>query len=192
MQALLVELFLENFLLSLFHEHSFVYNWAITKMKEETMNSIDLIILNFMEIRRRSIKVWTSIPAEKLNWKPDAEAMTCLEMIRHVLESEHYYHLAIENRGSLPSFDSPFEKQPYSSVNAELEFAEPYRQQFLETIKSFSEQDLKDIKIDRSESGYIRDLGDMLLRIAYHESVHTGQLLDYLRTAGVPRIRIWD
>lgn len=40
--------------------------------------------------------------------------------------------------------------------------------------------------------GYIRDLGDMLLRIAYHESVHTGQLLDYLRTAGVPRINVWD
>lgn len=156
------------------------------------MNSIDLIILNFIEVRRRSIKVWTSIPTEKLNWRPDDEAMTCLEMIRHVLESEHYYHLAIENRGSLTTFDSPFEKQPFTTVKAELDFAESYRQQFLNTIKSFSEQDLKKIKIDRSDSGYIRDLGDMLLRVAYHESVHTGQLLDYLRTAGVPRIRIWD
>jgi uncharacterized damage-inducible protein DinB len=156
------------------------------------MKSIDLIILNFNEVRRRSIKVWTSIPEEKLHWKPDDKAMNCLEMIRHVLESEHYYDLAIRNRGSLSVFDSPFENQPFTSVNAELEFAEPYRKQFIDTIKSFSEGDLENIKIDRSESGYIRDLGDMLLRIAYHESVHTGQLLDYLRTAGVPRIRIWD
>lgn len=156
------------------------------------MQSIDLIILNFNEVRRRSIKVWTSIPEEKLNWKPDDEAMNCLEMIRHVLESEHYYDLAIRNRGSLSVFDSPFENQPFTSVNAELEFAEPYRKQFIDNIKSFSEGDLENIKIDRSESGYIRDLGDMLLRVAYHESVHTGQLLDYLRTAGVPRIRIWD
>ncbi|MFP5110345.1 DinB family protein [Neobacillus sp. C211] len=156
------------------------------------MKPIDLIILNFNEVRRRSIKVWTSIPEEKLHWKPDDEAMNCLEMIRHVLESEHYYDLAIRNRGSLSVFDSPFENQPFTSVNAELEFAEPYRKQFIETIKSFSEGDLENIKIDRSESGYIRDLGDMLLRVAYHESVHTGQLLDYLRTAGVPRIRIWD
>ncbi|MEH7376728.1 DinB family protein [Neobacillus drentensis] len=156
------------------------------------MKSIDLIILNFNEVRRRSIKVWTSIPEEKLLWKPDDEAMNCLEMIRHVLESEHYYDLAIRNRGSLAAFDSPFENQPITSVNAELEFAEPYRKQFIDTIKSFSEGDLENIKIDRSESGYIRDLGDMLLRVAYHESVHTGQLLDYLRTAGVPRIRIWD
>jgi uncharacterized damage-inducible protein DinB len=156
------------------------------------MNSINLIILNFNEVRRRSIKVWTSIPQEKLEWKPDDEAMTCLEMIRHVLESEHYYHLAIKNRGSLSKFDSPFENRPFTSVNAELDFAEPYRKQFLDTIKSFSEEDLKNIKIDRSDSGYIRDLGDMLLRVAYHESVHTGQLLDYLRSAGITRIRIWD
>lgn len=46
----------------------------------------------------------------KLDWKPDTEAMTCLEMVRHVLESEYYYHLAIKNKGSLKEFDSPFEK----------------------------------------------------------------------------------
>jgi uncharacterized damage-inducible protein DinB len=156
------------------------------------MNSIDLILLNFNEVRRRSIKVWTSIPEKKLNWKPDDESMTCIEMIRHVLESEHYYHLAIQNRGSLAVFDSPFEDRPFSTVDAELKFAEPFRNQFLETITSFSEEDLSTITIDRSDSGYIRSLGDMLLRVAYHESVHTGQLLDYLRTAGVPRVRVWD
>jgi uncharacterized damage-inducible protein DinB len=156
------------------------------------MNSIDLITLNFNEVRRRSIKVWTSIPDEMLYWKPDDKALNCLEMIRHVLESEHCYHLAIKNRASLSEFDSPFADRPFKSVNTELEFAEPYRNQFMDTIKSFSEEDLINIKIDRSESGYIRELGDMLLRVAYHESVHTGQLLDYLRTADIPRIRIWD
>jgi uncharacterized damage-inducible protein DinB len=156
------------------------------------VNSIDLILLNFNEVRRRNIKVWTSIPQEILIWKPDNEAMTCIEMIRHVLESEYYYHLAIQNRGSLAVFDSPFEKQPFSTVDAELKFAEPYRTHFLETIKLFSEEDLTSIKIDRSDSGYIRSLGDMLLRVAYHESVHTGQLLDYLRTARIPRVRVWD
>lgn len=156
------------------------------------MNAIDLIILNFEEVRRRSIKVWKSIPEEKLTWKPDEEAMSCHEMIRHVLESEHYYHLAILNKGSLAEFDSPFEKQPFTTLDAELNLAEPFRNQFLETIRSFSEQDLNAIKIDRSDSGYIRDLGDMLLRVAYHESVHTGQLLDYLRSADVPRVKIWD
>jgi uncharacterized damage-inducible protein DinB len=156
------------------------------------MNSIDVIILNFHEVRRRSIKVWTSIPEEKLHWKPDHEAMSCLEMIRHVLESEHYYHLAIKNRGSLSVFNSPIEHRPFTTVTDELAFAEPYRNQFIDTIKTFSEEDLEDIKIDRTDAGYIRDLGDMLLRVAYHESVHAGQLLDYLRSADVPRVRVWD
>lgn len=73
-----------------------------------------------------------------------------------------------------------------------MKVAEPFRNEFIETIKSYSEEDLTNIKIDRSESGYIRSLGDMLLRVAYHESVHTGQLLDYLRMAEVPRVRVWD
>jgi uncharacterized damage-inducible protein DinB len=169
-----------------------VYNYNTLIKGGTFMNSMDLLILNFNEVRRRSIKVWTSIPREKLQWKPDDEAMNCIEMIRHVLESEHYYHLAIKNRGSLSIFDSPFENRPYTSINDELSFAEPYRNDFIKTIKSFTEDDLTNIKIDRSDSGYIRDLGDMLLRVAYHESVHAGQLLDYLRSAGVPRIRIWD
>ncbi|OHR71074.1 hypothetical protein HMPREF3291_06340 [Bacillus sp. HMSC76G11] len=156
------------------------------------MNSIDLIILNFNEVRRRSIKVWTSIPDDQFYWKPDEEAMNCIEMVRHVLESEHYYHLAIKNKGSLSLFESPFENRPFISIKTELEFAEPYRKQFIDTVMSFSEEDLESIKIDRSDSGYIRSLGDMLLRVAYHESVHTGQLLDYLRTAGIPRVRVWD
>ncbi|MDQ0205374.1 DinB family protein [Alkalicoccobacillus murimartini] len=156
------------------------------------MNSIDLIILNLEEVRRRSIKVWMAIPFENLNWKPDDDALSCIQMIRHVLESEHYYHLAINNNGDLPSFDSPYEKRPYKSIQDELDFAKTYRQEFIQTIRSYSEEDLVTIKIDRSDKGYIRDLGDMLLRVAYHESVHTGQLLDYLRTKNVPRPVIWD
>lgn len=156
------------------------------------MNAIDLIILNFNEVRRRSIKLWRSIPQEKLHWRPDDEAMSCIEMVRHVLESEHYYHIAILNKGSIGEFDSPFEKQPYTTVEAELLFAEPFRNEFINTVQAFSNEDLSNIQIDRSDVGYIRDLGDMLLRIAYHESVHTGQLLDYLRTAKVPITTIWD
>ncbi|PPA69509.1 DinB family protein [Jeotgalibacillus proteolyticus] len=156
------------------------------------MSSVDAIILNFSEIRRRSIKLWRSIPEEKLHWKPDDSAMSCIEMVRHVLESEHYYHLAIKKKGSLSVFTSPFENRPFTTVEAELAFAEPYRNEFIETVQSFSEDDLKNIQIDRSDAGYIRPLDDMLMRVAYHEAVHTGQLLDYLRSAGVQRISIWD
>lgn len=156
------------------------------------MNAIEVILLNFEEVRRRSIKVWESIPEISLEWKPDLNALSMKDMIRHVLDSEHYYHLALLNKGSLASYDSPFEKRIFTTVKDELAFAQTYRKQFINTVKSFSEEDLSNVEINRSDVGYVRTIGDMLMRIAYHESVHTGQLLDYMRTAGIERPKVWD
>jgi len=91
------------------------------------MNAIDLLVLNFNEVCRRRSKLWTSIPRETLFLKPDKEAMSCFEMIRHVLESEHYYHLTIKNKGSLPDYESSFENQPYTTVEVELLLAVLFR-----------------------------------------------------------------
>ncbi|AFH62850.1 DinB family protein [Paenibacillus caseinilyticus] len=156
------------------------------------MNAIEAIVWNFEEIRRRSIIVWESIPKEYLDWRPDSDAMSMKEMIRHVLDSEHYYHLALLNKGSLEAYDSPYEKSPFSTLKEEIDFSQTYREAFIDTVKSYTQDDLWQVKIDRSDVGYIRTLGDMLMRIAYHEAVHTGQLLDYLRTAGLKRPKVWD
>ncbi|MCM3549898.1 group-specific protein [Niallia circulans] len=158
------------------------------------MNENALLVLNFEEVRRRSIKLWTAIPAEAMDWRPDPEAMSCKEMIRHVLEGEYlYYQILVKHVGETTiESHNPYELKVFTTINEELEFAKPYRNKFLKFIKSLNSNDLTNIKIDRSDIGYIRYLGDMLLRIAYHESVHTGQLLDYLRTAGVQRPNIWD
>ncbi|MGG1554352.1 DinB family protein [Paenibacillus ferrarius] len=156
------------------------------------MNAIEAILWNFEEVRRRSIMIWEGIPSEYLDWKPDSDAMSMKEMIRHVLDSEHYYHLALLNKGSLHAYDSPYEKRPFTTLEEEIAFSQPYRNAFIETVKSYGQEDLSQIKIDRSDAGYIRTLGDMLMRIAYHEAVHAGQLLDYLRIAGLNRPKVWD
>ncbi|MCL6573220.1 MAG: DinB family protein [Bacillus sp. (in: Bacteria)] len=158
------------------------------------MNVNDLIILNFEEVRSRSIKVWKAIPEQKLNWKPDEEALTCAEMIRHLLEGEFLYHQVLIGRGSkaLSNLSNPFKDKDFTTVDNELVFAQPYRENFLKYIKTISVSDLENIRIDLSDVGYVRTLGGMLLRIAYHESVHTGQLLDYMRTMGIDRPKIWD
>ncbi|MMZ63228.1 hypothetical protein D1872_254710 [compost metagenome] len=115
-------------------------------------------------------------------------------MIRHLLESEFLYHQMLIGKGSkaLANISNPFETIEFTTVDNELRFAQPYREQFLSYIKSISSSDLENIKIDRSDVGYVRTLGDMLMRIAYHESVHTGQLLDYMRTMRIDRPKIWD
>jgi len=93
---------------------------------------------------------------------------------------------------SLTEEHNPYKPITFSSVEEALKFAQPYREKFIDFLGLIDEKQLTEVKIDRSEMGYVRELGDMLLRVAYHESVHTGQLLDYLRTAKVPRPLIWD
>ena len=61
-----------------------------------------------------------------------------------------------------------------------------------EPSEQLSEADLHTISIDRSDVGYVRKAGDFILRIAYHEAVHAGQMLQYLRMAGVERPSVWD
>jgi uncharacterized damage-inducible protein DinB len=156
------------------------------------MTPNEIIILNFEEIRRRSIKLWKGIPPENYFWKPDSDAMSCLEMVRHVLEGEHLFHMLVNKRGNLGDYVSPWEGRPYTNLQDELDFAIPFRKKFLEAVKKFNPEEFNSIEIIRSEKGQRRKLGDYLLRIAYHESVHTGQMLAYLRELGVERPLIWD
>lgn len=156
------------------------------------MNSIDIILLNFKETRRRSINLWNGIPKEYLDWKPDKEAFTFLEMIRHVLETEHLFHTIIKNKGNLGDYDSPWNRLEYIGLENELNFAESYRLDFLEMIGKLTDLDLKNYTIHRTEVNQVKKLGDYLNRMVYHEAVHTGQMLSYLRTLGLERPQVWD
>ncbi|RKR13265.1 putative damage-inducible protein DinB [Maribacter vaceletii] len=156
------------------------------------MNSIEVILLNFSEIRRRSINLWSGIPLQNLNWRPDKRAFSIIEMIRHVLEGEHLFHKIIQNQGNIGNYKSPWEDLAYLDLKTELDFSKRYRIEFLNMIKELNEADLKTIRIERKEVGQSKNLGDYLNRIAYHESVHTGQMLHYLREANIKRPIIWD
>jgi uncharacterized damage-inducible protein DinB len=156
------------------------------------MNTKELLILNFEEVRRRSIKVWKSIDEELLYWRPDADAMSCIEMVRHILEGENIYHHIVLHGGELGNFESPLKSNPFSTIDDELKYAQPYREKFLQMVNGFTAKELDEVYITRAAIKQHRRLGDYLLRIAYHEAVHTGQLLDYLRTAKAARPKIWD
>jgi uncharacterized damage-inducible protein DinB len=156
------------------------------------MSQNEIIILNFEEIRRRSLILWAGITSDNYFWRPDINAMNCLEMVRHVLEGEHLFHMIVNKGGNLGDYLSPWTDRPYTDLQAELDFAKPFRIAFLETIKEFGPNDFSTIEIIRSEKGQRRRLGDYLQRIAYHEAVHTGQMLSYLRTLGLERPQIWD
>ncbi|MCO6175964.1 DinB family protein [Flavobacterium sp. NRK F10] len=160
-------------------------------MPNKIMTQTELILLNLSEIRRRSIKLWKALPEEYYHWQPDNEAMTAIQMIRHVLEADYGWNIII-NQGDMTHYRTPWENRPYRNVNEELEFAQPYREQFLDSIKKFSAEELSENQIIHPGNGEKKILGDYLLRIGYHEAVHAGNFLSYLRAMGVDRPNVWD
>jgi uncharacterized damage-inducible protein DinB len=157
------------------------------------MNAIDLSILNLKETRRRSIKLWEALPDSWINWRPDKEAMSFGEMIRHVWSGSYHYHMILRNNGSLKTdTPAPFEKEEITSVENEIKLSELYFDDFIAYVESLSTEELETRLIDRSDVDYQRYLGDMLLRIAYHDAVHAGQFLQYLRMVNLERPMIWD
>jgi len=155
------------------------------------MNQSELIILNFIEIRRRSIKLWNGLPEKYYNWKPDRKAMSASEMIRHVLEADYGWNIII-NQGDMTNYKTPWKNRPFINLKDELEFAEPFRKTFLESIQHFSDKELNETEIIHPGNGDKKILAKYLLRIGYHESVHAGQLLSYLRAMNIDRPNIWD
>ena len=84
------------------------------------------------------------------------------------------------------------EGRPYTNIADEIAFAQPYQQDYFEMIRSFTNDELLETEIIRPELNQRRKLGDYLLRIAYHEAIHAGNVLSYLRTLGIDRPNIWD
>jgi uncharacterized damage-inducible protein DinB len=157
------------------------------------MNAIELSILNLKETRRRSIKLWDSLPESWMTWRPDKDAMSFGEMIRHVWSGSYHYHMILRNNGSLKTeTPAPFDQEAITSVENEIKLSEIYFDDFIAYVQSLSTEELATRLIDRSDVDYQRYLGDMLLRIAYHDSVHAGQFLQYLRMVNLDRPMIWD
>ncbi|SDW82312.1 DinB superfamily protein [Marininema mesophilum] len=154
------------------------------------MNAIDLIIHNFEETRRRSIITWRGISDQYLDWRPDKDAYSFGETIRHTWVGDHEYMYMLKTNGQRLE-EVPFEKVPILSVEQEIAYSLPYRQELIDWIHSLSPIDLAEKSIER-EKGHKRTLGDMLLRIAYHDSVHVGYLMQYMRTLQIARPDIWD
>ena len=159
------------------------------------MSPNEILIWNLKEVRRRSVNVWRSIPPERLRWKPDAEAMTCIELVRHAPECEYLYLYILKHdrRPARGEDASLWTTRPYKSVEAEIEFAEPFRRELLHLVDSYTPEQISARMVDWSATGHtVRSVGDFILRIAYHEAVHTGQLLGYLRMMNAPRPSLWD
>lgn len=109
------------------------------------------------------------------------------------MAASYYYHTIIKSNGSVKEeTPAPFDQEPITSIEKEIELSKPYFDDYVSYVQTLAAEDLENRLIDRSEVGYQRYLGDMLLRIAYHDAVHTRQFSQYLRMVGLERPLIWD
>ena len=65
------------------------------------MTTTQLILDQLKEVRRQTLRIWAALPEDKYFWRPDPEAMHMLEVIRHVLKADPWFHFIIEKRGDI-------------------------------------------------------------------------------------------
>ncbi len=140
------------------------------------MLSTDLILLNFATVRQHSMAVWTAIPHALQKLRPEGYSLSCIELVRQVLEKEIWQHHILVHKGASSRFQNPLHGNPYSSIEEELLNAQPYREKFLKTIHSFSDADLESVIFEDPDTGKNIHLGSFLLRSAAVESATTGKI----------------
>jgi uncharacterized damage-inducible protein DinB len=157
------------------------------------MNAIDLFLLDYQECRRRFLMVAAAFPNEMLTWRPDKDALSVGETIRHVLLHDLYW-LKILKEERLPNDEECHHllEQPYTCLQDEIGRSIQYQKEFTDFIKTFNEKELISTYISWPHKPIKRTLGDTLERKSYHDAVHTGQLLQYLRMLNIDRPMIWD
>jgi uncharacterized damage-inducible protein DinB len=157
------------------------------------MKALDLFLLDYQECRRRFLMVAASFPNELLTWRPDISAFSVGETIRHVLLHDLSW-LKILKEKRLPTDEELIHllDRPYTDLQDEIDRSIQYQKEFIDLIKTYNEEELLSICISWPHKPIKRTLGDTLERKSYHDAVHTGQLLQYLRMLNIERPMIWD
>lgn len=157
------------------------------------MNAIEIFVLDFKECRRRFLMTAAAFPDELLTWRPDKDALTVGETIRHVLLHDFSWLMILKDN-RLPNDEERvfLWEEPYTNLQDEINRASVYQEEFIKYVSSLDVNDLDSTFVDWPHKPIRRSLGDTLERKSYHDAVHTGQLLQYLRMLHIDRPLIWD
>ena len=115
----------------------------VSRLHGNLVNAADTLLWNAEEVRRRSLTVWRGVPAKYAHWKPDADAMTCIEIVRHVLEGEFLYMAMLKAGRSVAEDTSPFNGRSFTTIEDEIQFAQPFRMALVELLQSLGPTELE-------------------------------------------------
>jgi uncharacterized damage-inducible protein DinB len=110
------------------------------------------------------------------------------ESIRHVLLHDLSWQKILKE-GRLRTDEELHHllEQPYTDRQVEIDRAIPYQEDFINFIRTYNDKELTSTFISWPHKPIKRSLGDTLERKSYHDAVHTGQLLQYMRMLNIER-----
>lgn len=141
-------------------------------------------------VRRRTREVAGMVRAEHFTWRPEKDALSVGEMLRHLWVSEEGVR-----RAALDADFSYYEKRIPEGLRAvlgapgtlaeELARLESVHLETLRLVAAFPPERMEEERVHQ-ELGFRRKIYAMLLGINEHEIHHRAQLMVYLRMIGTP------
>ena len=152
------------------------------------MDFKDLFLKQKEAIRRRTREVLALVRPEHLSWKPEKEALSAGEMLRHIwvaeegvrrvaLESNFAYYETRIPQGLRAVLGAP------GSLEEDLRQLERVHQETLAAVTAYPAERLEEERL-HERLGFHRKVYVILLGINEHEIHHRAQLMAYLRMLG--------
>jgi uncharacterized damage-inducible protein DinB len=154
------------------------------------MDIKELFLKQKRAVRKTTDDVLSNIRPEHLAWRPEKEALSVAELLRHLWVSEEgvrkvaldadfaYYQTRIP-QGLRAVLGTP------GSLEAERAHLERTHRQTLELVAAYPLERFEEERIHQG-LGFHRKVYAILLGLSEHEIHHRAQLITYLRMLGVP------
>lgn len=154
------------------------------------MDAKDVSLKQKEAIRRRTRDVAARLAPELMDWRPEKDALSVGEILRHLWVSEQgvrrvalqgdfaYYEARIP-RGLRAVLGTP------EGLEAELAQMESVHQQTVAEVEAFPAARFAEERV-HAGLGYRRRVYAILLGLNEHEVHHRAQLITYLRLRGAP------
>jgi uncharacterized damage-inducible protein DinB len=136
----------------------------------------------FESVRRRTLNYMRVVPAERLEWAPEAGEFTCAEVIRHIMVSERMFvRVVTEGRWHYDGHETT-EPQNLDDLIALLDAS---HSEAIGKLKRFPDQELTNPCPGPKGEGRPVKAWRWLMAMTEHEVHHRSQLATYLSLMGV-------
>ena len=154
------------------------------------MNLQEFFLKQKEAVRSRTRQVVGMLRPEQLTWRPEKDALTIGEMVRHLWVSEEGVR-----RAALEGNFAYYEKRVPEGLRAvvgaphaleeELASLERVHRETLAAVSAFPIERWDEERVHQ-KLGFRRKIGIILMGINEHEVHHRAQLMTYLRILGTP------